>query len=258
MRHPGGTKRPERRPIMPTTRKTAIVMTVAAALIVCVTALAERDRPAPPAPRELAAKGDALRQYVRLHQQAIQTAADPVLASAIAIGRIKDIAVKHDKLAEGAAGLQYVAAKAEHPAVRRLALLTLSELSLEAGKPTDAIKALAAICLEGTDDEEDEEDDEVGCQAGPCEGCPRGEAEWGEREEMEQRHRQEIQRREREEMERMDRRGEMDRMGEGVREGLQRRSRELDEKARQIEQRMEELKRWAQELEQPERESRRP
>jgi len=249
--------------------KTAIFTTVSLGLIVSVTAIADRDRPARDAPRASAEKAAGIQQYVRLHRQAIELADDAVLASAIAISRIKEIAISEGKLAEGAGALRYVADKTRNPVVRRLALLAVSELKLKADDPTEAIKALGEVCLDAPGPGPEGPRRGV-CRHGPmgpehrhgtcprcgARPCPR------EREEMERRERREMELRERERMERMRlegrRRGEMGRMGESVPDALHRRSRELDEKARLIEQRMEELKRWAQELDRRERESPRP
>lgn len=253
---------------------TAVVLTVAASL--ATTADEPRDRDAPP--KRVAARSAVLQQYLRLQRQAVETAADPLLAGAIGIHKIKEIAVKSGKLEAGADALRLVAAETGRPALRRLALLALSELQMAAGKPVEAIGSLAELCLE-SDEEEGREPARGIRRRGPCgrclrkgeqrehrerrerqEGEQRERLERGEREERrewephERREREEMERRERQEMEQLRLRREhgpreMDRRGPDVRQMLERRSRELDEKARRIEQRMEELKRWAQELE---------
>ena len=254
---------------------TAVVLTVAASL--ATTADEPRDRDAPP--KRVAARSAVLQQYLRLQRQAVETVEDPLLAGAIGIHKIKEIAVKSGKLKEGADALRLVAAETGRPALRRLALLALAELQMAAGKPAEAIESLAELCLESDEEEDGEPARGIhGRGRCPCKGeqherrehPERQEGEQGERpehherEERQERERherrepQERERRERHEMEQMRLRREhgpreMDRGGPDIRQMLERRSRELDEKARHIEQRMEELKRWAQELERRER-----
>ena len=97
---------------------------------------------------QLEVLGHALRGVQKLVGEAEKLVADPTRAKLLAIMRLRELAVKHKRIDQGAELLAGIAASTDDPVARRAALLAASEMYEKVGNVEKAAGAMTAVCRE--------------------------------------------------------------------------------------------------------------
>ena len=143
------------------TNLTLVVLTAAIVVALCALPQSQVDaqtvQKKPAVPDLTAAK--AVIQILDIQAEVVERLDNPLLAGQLAISRIKDLAVKAKKVDQSVKMLIGIAKENPHAAVRRSALLAVSELRENSGDLAGAMEAMV-LMADVQDEDEDDDDDE--------------------------------------------------------------------------------------------------